>query len=155
MGPMQPPCWKLEHGVSQRGSRSLWRAAPLRQEQLQLSLAYNPSSLGLQTMAAEPHKQHPGIWAPWSCAPLVLNPAWKPTLCVVNTSSFWITLRESQGRSEVSSNMPYLLVNSHKGLASLVAQMVKNLPAVLETRVRSLGREEPLEKGMAPDSSIL
>ena len=55
MGPMQPPCWKLEHGVSQRGSRSLWRAAPLRQEQLQLSLAYNPSSLGLQTMAAEPH----------------------------------------------------------------------------------------------------
>ena len=33
--------------------------------------------------------------------------------------------------------------------ASLLAQMVKNLPAVQETRVRSLGRENALEKGMA------
>jgi len=33
--------------------------------------------------------------------------------------------------------------------ASLMAQMVKNLPAVRETRVRSLGREDALEKGMA------
>ena len=39
--------------------------------------------------------------------------------------------------------------------ASLVAQSVKNLPAVQETRVRSLGWEDPLEKGMAPHSSIL
>ena len=38
---------------------------------------------------------------------------------------------------------------------SLVAQTVKNLPAVWETWVRSLGREEPLEKGMAAHSSIL
>ena len=51
--------------------------------------------------------------------------------------------------------MPYLLVNNHKGLTSLVAQTVKNLPPVLETRVRSLGQEEPLEKGMATNSSIL
>ena len=40
-------------------------------------------------------------------------------------------------------------------LASQVAQMVKNLPAVQETWVRSLGREDPLEKGMATHSSIL
>ena len=40
-------------------------------------------------------------------------------------------------------------------MASLVAQTVKNLPAMLETRVRSLGREDPLEKGMAIRSSIL
>ena len=40
-------------------------------------------------------------------------------------------------------------------LSSLVAQMVKNLPAMKETRVRSLGREDPLEKGMAAHSSIL
>ena len=33
--------------------------------------------------------------------------------------------------------------------ASLVAQMVKNLPAMQETRVRSLDWEDPLEKGMA------
>ena len=38
---------------------------------------------------------------------------------------------------------------------SLVAQMVKNLPAMWETRVRSLGWEDPLEKGLATHSSIL
>ena len=39
--------------------------------------------------------------------------------------------------------------------ASLVAQMVKNLPAKQETQVVSLGQEDPLEKGMATHSSIL
>ena len=39
--------------------------------------------------------------------------------------------------------------------ASLVAQMVKSLPAVRETRVRSLGWKIPLEKEMATHSSIL
>ena len=43
----------------------------------------------------------------------------------------------------------------HSVLASLIAQMVKNLPAVQETRVRSLGQEDPLEKEMATHSSIL
>ena len=38
---------------------------------------------------------------------------------------------------------------------SLVAQTVKLLPAMRETRVRSLGWEDPLEKEMAPDSSAL
>ena len=37
----------------------------------------------------------------------------------------------------------------------LVSQMVKNLPAMQETLVLSLGREDPLEKGMATHSSIL
>ena len=36
-----------------------------------------------------------------------------------------------------------------------MAQMVKNLPAMRETWVRSLGQEDPLEKGMATHSSIL
>ena len=40
-------------------------------------------------------------------------------------------------------------------LASLVAQMVKRLPAMQETWVRSLGQEDPLEKEMATHSSIL
>ena len=35
------------------------------------------------------------------------------------------------------------------------AQMVKNLPAIQETWVRSLGVEDPLEKGMATHSTIL
>ena len=39
--------------------------------------------------------------------------------------------------------------------ASLVAQTVKNLPAVQETRIRSLSWEDPLEKEMATHSSIL
>ena len=41
------------------------------------------------------------------------------------------------------------------GWASLVAQLVKNLPAMRETRVQSLGWEDPLEKGKATQSSIL
>ena len=39
--------------------------------------------------------------------------------------------------------------------ASLVAQLVKNLPAVWETWVWSLGWEDPLEKGKATPSNIL
>ena len=39
--------------------------------------------------------------------------------------------------------------------ASLVAQLVKNLPAMWETWVRSLGWEDPLEKGKATHSSVL
>ena len=39
--------------------------------------------------------------------------------------------------------------------ASLVAQTVKNLPAMLETWVQSLGWEDPLEEGMATHSSVL
>ena len=39
--------------------------------------------------------------------------------------------------------------------ASLVAQTVKNLPAMQETQVQSLGREDHQEKGMATHSSIL
>ena len=54
-----------------------------------------------------------------------------PTLCAI----FIVTM--------------YMLV-----LASLEAQMVKNLPAMQEMWVRSLGWEDPLEKGMATHSSI-
>ena len=39
--------------------------------------------------------------------------------------------------------------------ASLVAQMVKNLPAMQEAQVRSLSQEGPLEKGIATHSSII
>ena len=41
------------------------------------------------------------------------------------------------------------------GGTSLVAQMVKNLPALWETWVQFLGWEDPLEKGMATHYSIL
>ena len=39
--------------------------------------------------------------------------------------------------------------------SSPVAQMVKNLPTMQETWVRSRGQEDPLEKGMSPHSSFL
>ena len=40
-------------------------------------------------------------------------------------------------------------------LPFIVEQTVKNLYAMLETQVKSLGQEDPLEKGMATNSSIL
>ena len=43
----------------------------------------------------------------------------------------------------------------HSYLTSLVAQMVKHLPTMQETRLRSLGWEDPLEKEMVTHSSIL
>ena len=39
--------------------------------------------------------------------------------------------------------------------ASLIAQLVKNSPALQETQVRFLSQEDPLEEGMATHSSIL
>ena len=44
-----------------------------------------------------------------------------------------------------------LVINTN----SLVAQTVKNLPAMQETQVLSMGWEDPLEKGMGTHSSIL
>ena len=60
-------------------------------------------------------------------------------------------------------NFPFLIrtpvileyVPSLLRMASLVAQRVKGLPAMQETWVRSLGREDPLEKEMATHSIIL
>ena len=46
-------------------------------------------------------------------------------------------------------------VCAHCLFASLVAQRVKRLPVMQETRVESLGREDPLEKEMTTHSSIL
>ena len=42
-----------------------------------------------------------------------------------------------------------------KIVASLVVQIIKNLPAVQETLILSLGPEDPLEKGLATHSTIL
>ena len=47
-----------------------------------------------------------------------------------------------------------VLVHSTSG-ASLVAQMVKRLPAMRETQVQSLGQEDPLDKEIATHSNTL
>ena len=54
--------------------------------------------------------------------------------------------------SSAGEEIGYLLQYSW---ASLVAQLVKNLPAIWETWVQSLGWDKPLEKGKAIHSSIL
>ena len=51
-------------------------------------------------------------------------------------------------------NLEYVSIYVFFG-ASLVAKVVKNLPAMWETQVRSLGWEDPMKKGMATHSSIL
>ena len=53
-----------------------------------------------------------------------------------------------------SSGRPFS-AGAHLWLRMKVTQMVKNLPAMQETRVRSLGQEDPLEKGMVTHCRIL
>ena len=54
---------------------------------------------------------------------------------------------------ETNDTVTFVFGSSHLG-TSLVAQMVKHLPTMRETQVRSLGWEDPLEKDMANHSSI-
>ena len=91
-----------------------------------------------------------------------------PQLYFVLLSSFWGFPHSSVGKESTCnagdpSSVPesgrspvegigYLLQYSW---TSLVAQLVKNLPAMQETSVRSLGWEDPLEEGMATHPSIL
>ena len=63
----------------------------------------------------------------------------------------WSLVRELRSHMLSGCNQK---INKDFG-ASLVAQMVKNSPAVQETQVRFLGRENPMEKGMATHSGIL
>ena len=53
------------------------------------------------------------------------------------------------------AHLPKLYMNITQAVVSLVAQSVKNLPAMQETWVRSLGQEDGLEKEMATHSSVL
>ena len=71
--------------------------------------------------------------------------------------------KESTCNAADPSSIPGLGTSAGEGIghplqyswASLVAQQLKNLPAMRETWVRSLGGEDPLEKGKATHSSIL
>ena len=73
--------------------------------------------------------------------------AGKESACIAGDPSLIAGLGRSPGE-----RIGHLLQYSG---ASLVAQMVKNLPALQETRVQSLGQEDSLEKEMATHSSIL
>ena len=69
----------------------------------------------------------------------------------------WVTFASLTAVFLASSVIPAFLLFNVLGVlrASLVAQMVKNSPAIQETWVPSLGQEEPLEKGMATHSNVL
>ena len=68
------------------------------------------------------------------------------------TADMWNCVFPQDLEDSISSG----LVAPHLNLgASLVVQVVKNPPAMQETRVRSLGWEDPLEKEMTTHSSIL
>ena len=68
-------------------------------------------------------------------------------LSLISLGSFLVIRRLIQDRLDK--------VCLEKGRASLLAQLAKNLPIVLETWVRSLGWEDPLEKEMTTHSSII
>ena len=57
--------------------------------------------------------------------------------------------KKTREESAILENLP------NRSEAPLVAQLVKNLPAVLETCIQSLSWEDPLEKGKATHLSIL
>ena len=85
-----------------------------------------------------------GCWTSWGVPELGL--AWgpaKPSLGVISS------------RSSLMNLLQCFILELILAQSSLVAQRVKNLPAVQETWVQSLGQEDPLEKGMATHSSIL
>ena len=79
------------------------------------------------------------------------------SLSAVKNRNIFIWSREAQFSNSADLESPHLW----KGfaifyeMASLVAQLVKNLPAMQETRVWALNWKNPLEKGMATHSSIL
>ena len=92
----------------------------------------------------------------------------KHKTCWASTAQIWSLDPRQLCGSSVGEHRPHLLqvatlesrpwvVDEEAGdlWASLVAQTVNNLPAMQETWVRSLGWEDPLEKGMATHSSIL
>ena len=70
---------------------------------------------------------------------------------------FWFRTLHTGATSHATSHRGDITASylSHYLWDSLVAQMIKNLPTMRETWVRSLGWEDPLEEGMTTHSSIL
>ena len=68
-------------------------------------------------------------------------------------SSFLTRTKKTRHSPQIKRSFPYSLV--FLAFISLVAKKVKNLPAMQETRVGSLGWEDLLEKGIATPSRIL
>ena len=76
-----------------------------------------------------------------------------PQFVVIHTVKGFSTVNEAE--VDIFLKFPCFFYDPLDVGASLVAQLVKNLPAMWETWVQSLGWEDPLEKGMVIHSSIL
>ena len=76
-------------------------------------------------------------------------------LGAVAQCSLFPCLWRPENRTTVTTRIDCMYAHIKKKKTFLVAQMLKNLPAMWETQVWSLGWEHPLEKGMATHSSIL
>ena len=91
------------------------------------------------------------------------SPSYWPSLYIIGGFAGRWAGKESTCNSGDPSSIPGSGRSPGEGIgyprryswAPLVAQLVKNLPAMWETWVRSPGREDPLEKGKAPRSSVL
>ena len=80
--------------------------------------------------------------------------------CLNHQGSPLIGVRDSLTQYKPISILPNYIYKDLKGhtddlVASLVAQTIKNPPAMQETQVQSLGQEDPLEEEMATHSTIL
>ena len=96
-------------------------------------------------------------------------PNLEPVYCSMSSSNYCfltcIQISQEAGKvvwySCLLMNFPFCCdpqsqrLTHHKIISSLVAQMAKNLPAIQETPIQSLGWEDTLEKGMATHCSIL
>ena len=85
-----------------------------------------------------------------TCYPREPHSDWERDIKTLSLQRRTWRFRQVQGLASTHGR-PRLYTNSTH---SLVAQMVKNLPAMMETWVQSLGREDLLEKGMATHSSV-
>ena len=83
--------------------------------------------------------------------------AWQATVHGVAKSQTRLSDQQTDTRLNTRSYLQHAgsLVAAYAIWASLVAQLVKNPPAMRETWVQSLGWEDPLEKGKSTHSSIL
>ena len=96
----------------------------------------------------------PGVWWGHSCTAPCKTPEPHLVLQHGKEALRMITVGSPTNLGKLGLRVKLSGYTSHFG-ASLVAQMVKNLPAMQEIQVQSLGQEDPLEKGMATYSSIL
>ena len=81
---------------------------------------------------------------------------WRRGLCEIMASSPIASWQTEEEKVEAVTDFIWGATKSPRiATAALVAQVAKNRPAMQETRFRSLGQEDTLEKGMATHSSIL